>query len=481
MTPVATLDDMLTVISNSSLVPEVEVLLNKGEHREILQQLSRHHITVYESISSQDLHESSSSPSHPQRLRRSPVESFNFESQEEDNAGVKSRQGQLGKLFPSLALKTPTMTWHERRLNAKRNLEKLFDKLATTKVAAQKSGDSSKLPEMTKMKGSTSSMDKNTALNEDAIFRESDNPHFPKEDVTVALIDRRGDVNAKDYDYVEFGGATGKKKDVFGELSEEEEVDGFEEPKRDRIASSSSSSSTKKPVSVAVKDLELGEIENYPQTPSRRSQHHHHSSQHPEDDEESRFYLTPDQLSSFGIGGDYQVDDGYEGGYGAPYQVMNYTSDSYFHPEQEQPQQSRHRSNRRRTRSRRDIFSQSGGAQSLFEDIRDYYPTMLKRLDELLVDRPKRQPEVESPLNVIENLLPSLGVGVASPRKVRSSGFIRHDPATNEIGYKPRPVTLAPPPLLFKELTPSRSSSSLVDVFLDRWHTFQKQLRKFFS
>lgn len=317
------LADMLLLISNHSLVPEVEVKDNRD--MQILSRLNLNHYIVFRSFESLgDLQQ------RHLRIRRAPSPSDNFHFND-NNEGEHQRQAQLEKLFPSIGAhkKTPAVTWAERRLNAKRNLEKLLDKIAVRKHSASKATANleTKSPELSRISSKDGSA---KILTEERIFQESDNPHFPKQDITVSLIDRRGDVNAKDYDYVEFGG--NEKKEALGDLSDEV---GFvrELPKNRYSAKATVPSTTVK----SAKDMELWEMETYPKAEAR----HHHSS--------SSSYLESHEDVRYGPGDEeHQLDDGQPRNYyvnselqmadpqyyseagDSPYQVLNYTADQYY-------------------------------------------------------------------------------------------------------------------------------------------------------
>lgn len=467
--PLETLDEMLTVISNSSLVPEVEAK-NSSQHLEILAQLTKHHITVFQSVAKEDL-------DTLRRFRRAPPTKdpiFLFNSHEEED-NTKHHQGQLAKLFPSL--KVPALTWNERRASAKRNLEKLFDKWAPKKFNPHaKPVIAQSVPEVKKsIKFITPELTR-----DEKVFLSSDNPRFPKEDVTVVMMDRRGDGKGKDYDYVEYTGdgtplankgklriasasvspPVNRKKDAIVELSEEEE---------ERFVRK------KKPsVGTAVKDLELWEMESQPKVSISQdvnNNRHHRYQEEAKDVDQQKLY-SDYQRTAF----DYDDADG-------PYGLMNYTGDSFNYPQKK----------KKNHRTRRDIFSDTqpieGAMQGIFQDIRDYYPKMLERLASAV--RPKRDeellaqpPKIIAPdTNHIENLLEGVshdleGVFV---RKTRSSPFIRSDPETNEIGYKiPQPVTLRP--IAVKDSSKDESSvKSFLSLFLARWHALQDQIRGIFK
>lgn len=483
--PLETLDEMLTVISNSSLVPEVEAQ-NSSQHLEILAQLTRHHVTVFQAIGSDDL-------VALRRVRRTPGKDSLFGYSHEMD-GDDLRQGQLAKLFPSL--KVAPLSWNERRVSAKRNLEKLFDKLATKKANTYKQAKTTTTTTMGHLgqqakegiKGRIAGAAELTK--EEKIFLSSDNPRFPKDDITVSMIDRRGDVNAKDYDYVEYGREEKVRKktkqEVLADLSEEvsfvrdnsKHRYGTLADQRGKTVVTTSSVNAK-----GSRDLELWEME----APKESRKHRYGMGGHEEQEEEEEDYHHG--LYSARPGGpnynNNDEDDDELYGQGSAHD--NYTGDAFYYPQKI-----------KKTRMRRDIFDSAqpieGAVQGIFQDIRDYYPKMLQRLASAVV-RPKRDDEllVQPPSlilpesNNIESLLEGathdlLG-GAFVSRKIRSSpSFIRTDPETNEIGYKlPRPITLRPIQFRGRSAEDAAPVNSFVSKFLKRWHAFQEQLKGFFT
>lgn len=547
---------MLTVISQNSLVPEVVV---KPNNISLPSLLAHHNVTVFELMSEEDV---KGGQLQLQRKPRSPTtRDDDFPDSDEEEAaaaaaGERHRQGQLGKLFPALAAaaawkQAPApFTWHERRANAKRNLMKLFDSFTNKKLLQQpnktplmmlKDGklhgdvsrsnavlsstapvallldaDGSRIPEMTK---------------EERIFLNSDNPRFPKDDVTLSMIDRRGgDVaSSKDYDYVEFE----DDKRFSGDFSEEDEDEDDEEEERMRFTSKKQQqqkrskkekkhhqqqrfnavTAAKKPSSAnSNEDLELWEIESHPKSSSRTSQRniHHQSSssshrqgdnlrfsiaaaaadEDEEQEDEKMHPFSGFQKASVTAGAPHYytvaaVDDkDEEGNDKRAYRTLNYTTDSYYSSGQQQQKRIR-----KANRTRRDIFGSpqpiEGAVHSLFHDISDNYPKMLERLAEAV------RPETLPTLNIlpdashVANLLETVNGGgldavlSESIRKTRSSPFIHEDPLTNEVGFDfptPSPVK----PIEFKTTGDSKVAS-FVAIFLERIHAVQQQLRYWFS
>lgn len=414
------LDEILTVISQNSFVPQVEV---KSANRSAF---AHHNVTVFVAVGSEDLLEAL-----PRPRRSLPSGGFNW------NAAFK-------KASP---LQAPPVTWSERRANAKRNLIKLFGSMANSKKDTRAALKDSKLLSLAK-----TTTPGGGATPEERIFVSSENPKFPKEDVAFSLSDRRGDLTARrDFEYVEYGP---REASLARDLSEEDEETRELSPRKKHHRHGT----TKKP----ARRLELWEMES-PPSPLRSNRQGGNLRLYREDEEEahpfSGFQLKAEPL------------------YYAPEENFT-TGGQLLYPEQRPREERRLRGHR----MRRDIFGHQeavgGAVHSLFHDIRDNYPKMLERLADVM--RPEALPQV-SPLHEedhISNLLDSETV-----RRTRSSPFIHEDPTLNEIPYKfPVPAATLPPIIIEPRNKGEEGSSvaSLVDILMDGWHTLKNHLQNFF-
>lgn len=176
------LDEILTVISENSLVPQVEV--KGGIASALLAPLLAHHnvTVVFAVVGREDLLEAL-----PRPRRSLGGGGFNW------NAA-------FNKASSPLQAAPPAVPWSERRANAKRNLIKLFGSMANSKKDTQAALKESKLLSLAKK------ATPGGATPEQRIFVSSENPRFPNEDIAFSLSDRRGDLAAKrDFEYVEYG------------------------------------------------------------------------------------------------------------------------------------------------------------------------------------------------------------------------------------------------------------------------------------
>lgn len=586
--PLDAFEEMLTVISNSSLVPEVEV---KHGDVKVLAVLQKHNVTVFWRYSGEeDLQvDNQQKLTRLRRQLRSSVQSdlhlldsheevavavakdAQRKQQQQQNRRPWRRQGsqgnQLGKLFPQLmgfrapqsaqaspSSSSASVAWEEqRRVNARRNLLKLLDNLTnggsvgaggaaaaqtTTRQIQTSSSSSSSNGNSNQKKvinlqekvlvgqkqkttreqeleavavtpggAGAKTSQRGAAVDEERIFTNSDNPRFPKKDVTFSLIDHRGDVNARDYDYVEFhssrsganvGGGNSRatihprplQKDsttFAGDVSTEEE-----DAMMKRFQG--------KPASAAARDADLkrrwemnSERRRQPSYRFPQPLHHHHNHQSSQrqngDDlgyyvqasasqEEQGLHLNPFSALAF------RRDDSPASTANA--NLRNDTKESFAL----YPEQLLRRMNSRRVRDhprvRRDIFGHGSPimiseVQSIFQDIKDNYPKMLERLSDSV-----HLPDLPSIADNghITNLLdvaPHGGLDSLLPiRRTRSTaglGFDRNDPLLNEIGYQL--PTLPPPPSV--SVMEKTSLSSIVSSFWQRWHLIQEELKKFFT
>lgn len=571
------LDEMLAVISSNELVPEVE-LIGHGNRLEVMAVLSQHNATIFQTIDGFREEPTASS----QRPRRSPQRRGGAESSSdsrnqrnpfqlgqspEDNnvrqpgkeqatpygqlgggGGTAEKNSHLGKLFPPLsALKVPwasnnggaATTAGDRRVSAKENLQKFFGKLTPKKFTPKSQQQVDSLSKKAMAGGDPNRGRKSELPLEERVFRNRDNPRFPQEDVMVSMIDRRGDVNTKDYDYVEFADdVESERRYRRQERDDAEQRARGERPRKvttGKSASSTATSSSFSSSAATAEDLGLWEMESHLKSPEGTSQlsttgkqkQPHHSFAKGlgggGGDEMSSYYGAPtvtieDPSRNQHNNNPYSVYEmaaspHYYGGDDAEgiYQMLNYTTGGGggHDDEEEEEYSARIRKSNANRRLRRDIFGGlqeqqhqpiEGAVQSLFQEIRDNYPRMLERLQEVV--RPKRHDGNEWLIKLpgtpnIENLLAvnrgAGGGGFSALRRKRkprsSSGFIRDDPAMNEIGYVP-PAQL---PIEFDPLLQHHEEqqtleqeqpnpiSSFFDMVLDSWFAFQQQLKGIFS
>lgn len=332
---------------------------------------------------------------------------------------------------------------------------------------------------------------------EERIFLNSDNPRFPKNDVTLSLIDRRGNVNAKDYDYVEFGdnsrtssssktsAAAARNKipmdtTFAGDISagDDGEEDEDEEGFVSKLGFKLSQKEKKKRKTAARRDMELWEVESYPKSirhyrqggPSSFPVSVAAAGSTPKNEEENsgpfRSFQVPSTLGHSGANKNGVEERAF----------LNYTTDSGYFPG------TLHK-RIRKSRTRREIFNNhqplEGAVQSLFQDIQNNYPKMLERLSDSV-----NLPELPDTSN-IAHLLEGAGGDIDSVlpiRRIRSSSFIHEDSRENEIGY-PKPVTFKSIDFDRNEEDEDRKSavSSFVSAFIQRVRGIKKQLRSFFT